>query len=52
MGDLGVFESGKDALDAFLHDRGEEALFAAKKRIHGGLGCPARSTTRSIVAPP
>src|SRR5258708_7209252 len=38
--DLGVAERGEDTLDAFLHDRGEQAVFAAEKRIHGGFGCP------------
>ncbi len=37
---LGVAERGEDALAAFLHDRGEQAVFAAEKRVHGGLGCP------------
>ncbi len=40
VNDLGVAERGKDALDTFLHDRGEQAVLAAEKRIHGGLGCP------------
>src|ERR1700724_1696966 len=40
VNDLGVAERGKDALDALLHDRGEQPVLAAEKRIYGGLGCP------------
>ena len=40
VNDLGVAERGKDALGAFLHDRGEQAVLAAEKRIYGGLGRP------------
>jgi hypothetical protein len=38
VNDLGIAERGNDALDAFLHDRGEQAVLAAEKRIYGGLG--------------
>ena len=38
VNDLGVAERGQDALGAFLHDRGEQAVLAAEKRIYGGLG--------------
>src|SRR6266849_1921125 len=40
VNDLGVAERGKDALGAFLYDRGEQAVLAAEKRIYGGLGRP------------
>src|SRR6266446_5502220 len=40
VNDLGVVKRGKDALGAFLHDRGEQAVLAAEKRIYGGLGRP------------
>ncbi len=40
VNDLGVAERGQDALGAFLHDRGEQAVLAAEKRIYGGLGRP------------
>jgi hypothetical protein len=40
MNDIGVAERGKDALGAFLHDRGKQAVLAAEKRIYGGLGRP------------
>ena len=40
VNDLGVAERSKDALDAFLHDRGKQAVLAAEKRVHGALGRP------------
>jgi hypothetical protein len=40
VNDLGIAERGNDALDTFLHDRGEQPVLAAEKRVHGGLGCP------------
>src|SRR6476659_10925970 len=38
--DRGVAERGKDALDAFLHDRGKQSVLVAEIRVHGALVRP------------